>query len=57
VSFEGVCGRIAIYPLANLRAHPGALPVNELKTVACNFLHWLKKYVEVYLSVIKSTVK
>jgi hypothetical protein len=30
VSFEGTCGRIARYPLANIRAHLGALPVNKL---------------------------
>jgi hypothetical protein len=30
VSFEGACGHIASYSLANLKAHPGALPVNEL---------------------------
>jgi hypothetical protein len=30
VSCSGAFGRIAAYPLANLRAHSGALPLNEL---------------------------
>jgi hypothetical protein len=29
VSCQGAFGRIAAYPLANLRAHSGALPLNE----------------------------
>jgi hypothetical protein len=38
VSCQGAFGRIAAYPLANLRAHSGALPLNELILMS-NFVY------------------